>query len=285
MLETQQQVDAGNGESFTTQTSWSPYSPIAPVNRFDEILEIEVPGIEMEDLNHWMFDRVFGVGNSISVEKYLKRDHELLKEDLDNALVNKDELQFLNWLYLILLGKGEHDKQMVCQMPEDIIRSFSLEEEYAECKSSNLFIREAQFSISPIHTNIMHIDQIEKDPRYSSTPIYSLKCLALWILLALKEIKAHRGTPLCVEDMSQPSTVKFTLYDISVVYDQTQVAYWNFPACGLERSGYLSEGRKYQLNLQMLPGEQFRADILTIACDLISFHWDECLKDFIKRNQ
>lgn len=283
MLNTKEQVDAGNGATFTTESSWSPYNPIVPLTEDKDIVEIKVPS--KEEFDDWMFNRIFGIGSSVTVDKYLNQDCELLKDRLNNALTNQDELKLLNWLYKILLGKGEAQKQLVCQMPEDTIRSFSLQEEYKKHREQGLYIIDSCIWISPIHENT-DIDT-EKDNRYTETPIYSLKLLSLWILSLLNRVK---------NDDYVADTLKISNNEVNYVYKKSHKYYWDMVGwCNRTlplnwhddwnislHQGFLENANEYTLRVRTVRKDTFIR--MLDSCFSTDWLFPEKFPEFLKRN-
>lgn len=289
MLEHTEQIDTGNGK-IDVNSSWSPYSPVAPLQALKKKLELNIPA--KDQWEDWLFKKLYGIGESVSYDKYLKMDHELLGEKLNAAFIDKDELTFLQWLYQLTSGKGKSNEQIVFQMPEDILRSFS-DNVIGGTSSfldqfSNKIILKSIVNIQPIHVcNEIENDEDVKDERYTSTPIYSLKALAMWMLGVMSVIRNG-------ELISDKEEIKVSLFDVSLIYEKIYPIYWHFdvrfPLDDLAAftaigpttfGGYLDGGRKFELKVYHAELDDFLNSIEKAGLIL---HNHEHMKYFVKQD-
>lgn len=211
-MEEKKSVDMGKYQLDTTE-KWSPYRPFT-FKAEKEVLTLKAP--KYDNFRSWYQTKILGYPG-LEMSKYMKQDPELLKDTLEDLLIEKDAFTYLNWLYRITRFIGDTSKEFVVQMPEDFIKAFLISDsQHDRLINEGCIWVGAQADISPIHYNA-HIPEEPSKEAYQSYPICSLKLLALWILKILEMV--HKK-------YESEEEFEFTFNEVCQAYITYQDTYW-----------------------------------------------------------
>ena len=241
-----------NGKPVKTAATWSLYNPAAMVLADKRSVNLICPGDTASI--EWYNTHLFGYPGQ-SMHRYLTDDRELVMDAMKTAIVSKDELIFAHWMYNVVKDKGDLNKQLAYQMPEDFLVSFGLGEQSLVDEHDQIMTK-AILQLEPVQK--LSAYDLELYPGLSNAareeviPVYFMKPLFLWLLRTIARDRGLRDELLSSKAVNLPSLFMDDIYQI---YMEKQSEYWEKLEdenktnwiTSTTTTGFIPGGKKYTL--------------------------------------
>lgn len=259
MLENSQDIKTGENATAKVTTTWSPYTPTDLDVQTDEVT-LTFPDFDsVIELADWCDNNIFGLGQSITVDKYLTSDIELLNMQLEQCIIDRNALTFMNWIYhaVVEYTPKLDDKEIpvVFQTQEDFFRSFGNVNQNVMnvsriAKNSGKIMLMTDISVFPICRNP---DKLPESTMRSL--VVNFKLLVLMVMANLSVMDAYQEKkkeyPVEYDDvMSACKNVCNVLTMNFFTNDNPE------KLTILKSQGYLSKGKEYQLKMYFVELEK-----------------------------
>ena len=213
-----------NGKTIKAAPTWNLYNPAAMVLTDKREVDISCPN--MGSSNTWYNTHLFGYPG-YPMHRYLTDDREMVMDRMNNGIFSKDELIFAHWIYTAIKDKGDLNKQIAYQMPEDFLVSFGLKDLPLVDENNTVMVR-AILKMQPVQRlseyELRNHPELSNANREEVIPVYFMKPLFLWLLRRLVE-KRGMSEKLLGEAPIELQGV--TMSEVYQLYMEQQDEYWN----------------------------------------------------------
>ena len=212
-----------NGKTIKSAQTWSLYNPAATVLTDDRGVDLICPGSKLS--NSWYNTHLFGYPG-YPMHRYLTDDREMVMERMKDGILSKDELIFAHWVYTAIKDKGDLNKQIAYQMPEDFLVSFDLQDLPLVDENDTVMVR-AILKLQPVQRlseyELKNHPELSNANREEIIPVYFMKPLFLWLLRRLVDKRGLKGEWYGEVSVNLPNV---TMAEVYQLYMEQQDEYW-----------------------------------------------------------